>query len=164
MQGRDKLSTAERLSLLAYTSNCYSPIKQLLRTGTGVKECLPVAEKINAALKKFHPTDKPILYRLTDFGTVSDLPKKGSIFNYKSFMSTSESKAIFDSPFFPKANTHIFIKPAQKSSGKKIMKCSVNECESEVLFPPTTKFKVLNVGKSYIKPGFARLDFEEIAN
>jgi hypothetical protein len=85
----------------------------------------------------------PVLYRGdSDYGGLVDTAHVGTTFSTPSFMSTSSSANQADS--FG-ATVGWVVLPSSKSRGKDLKVIAKEPAEKEVLFPPSTRFKVIEV-------------------
>lgn len=135
-----------------YTGFQYAEINSALRgTGDFSKEdrsaLLDFAKEANDGLKAL-PNYSGETYRGTALPTdVVDKLKVGGTYSDKAFLSTSSSKEVaegFSSRSIPE-NTQRVLFTIEGKYGKDISKASEYKSEKEVLFSPSSKFKITSV-------------------
>ncbi len=144
------LTIAEALALSTYTASGYSELNSGLRLGGEATESMrSFTDVLNAALRKIKPFDGIV-------NRGADLPSErlaqhqpGAVVTYSGFTSTSVGKG-FD-------YRHRF--SIKSKNGRYVGFHSVNPDEYEVLFPPGTKFKILD---RQAKGSFIEIVMEEV--
>lgn len=137
----------EQASIFLYTGMHYEAMNQMLRgqktiyNGSAEKKAISSMSALAAEGLKKMPKHEGVVYRGADLGShLQAQYKPGAIVQDAGFMSTSSSrKGAFE------GNTQYVIQ--SKKHGVSVEQLSNIPKEKEVLFPPDTKFRVLNVEK-----------------
>ena len=153
VQDHPELTSQEIEAIRIYTSSKY---KQMNATMHDVRLDNPKAQKdmkgysaisqlAVSGLSKLPSYKGSFTYRGdSNFGGIMNTARTGTVFNTPSFMSTSKAEGVAGG--FG-GNVGWAIKLASPSRGKDLEHISVAHMEKEVLFPPGTKMKVVDIFK-----------------
>lgn len=138
---RHGLTEAEVLAIRGYTAGFYGPLNAALRGGTdysGLKrdDALFYSGIMSSGLAKLPPYRGPVIRYVSLPLEVLEQHRPGETVTYSSYTSTSRDPAFNWGPNGQK----LLI---QSKTGKLIEEISHSRAEQEVLFPPGTRFKVL---------------------
>lgn len=145
------LSSQEIEALRIYTSSKYRQMNATMhdvrmddpKQQTGFKGYSSISQLASSGLSKLPSYQGSYTYRGdSNFGGLVNTARAGTVFKTPSFMSTSKQAGIGNA--FG-TNVGWLVKLASKSRGKDLEHISVAALEYEVLFPPGTKMKVVDV-------------------
>lgn len=134
------LNLTEAVSIFMYTTGDYSGINAQMRSGRLTPDVREVSDQCISGMAKL-PAHDDTVTRLVNLPTrIADQHQEGATLEYEGFTSTS-MKPNGDETFH--GNMFMMLEPKPGSSGKDVSIFSNLPDEQEVLFPPGTKFQVL---------------------
>lgn len=136
----NNLTLTEAVSIFMYTTGDYSSINAQLRTDHVSADVRAVSDQCISGMAKLPAHDDTVTRLVNLPPRIADQHQEGATIEYEAFTSTS-MKPNGDETF--NGNMFMLLEPKVGSSGKDVSVFSNLPDEQEVLFPPGTKFQVL---------------------